>query len=72
MAHESTYEPGTGIEIIARQASADCSLRMDTAINFPTPKNLNYWYTFWRHPCCLPVNPDRHRHHPGDALYAPC
>ena len=39
-------------------------------MDYPTPKNLNYWWTFGAHPRRHAGDPDRHRHHPRDALYA--
>lgn len=44
--HESTYEPKTGFEKWLDSRLPIIRFAVDTAIDFPTPKNLNYWYTF--------------------------
>ncbi|MDB5447852.1 MAG: petB [Phenylobacterium sp.] len=46
MSGHSTYEPKTGIERWLDMRLPIVRFTMDTAINFPTPKNLNYWWTF--------------------------
>lgn len=46
MSGHSTYEPKTGIERWLDMRLPIIRFGMDTAINFPTPKNLNYWWTF--------------------------
>ncbi|MBB4659785.1 cytochrome b [Parvularcula dongshanensis] len=46
MAHESTYVPGTGFERWVDKRLPVIRLGYDSFIDFPTPKNLNYWYTF--------------------------
>ena len=46
MSGHSTYEPKTGIERWLDMRLPIVRFAMDTAINFPTPKNLNYWWTF--------------------------
>ncbi|MEM9809715.1 MAG: cytochrome b N-terminal domain-containing protein [Pseudomonadota bacterium] len=46
MSHESTYNPQTGIEKWIDRRMPIVRLGYDSFIDFPTPKNLNYWYTF--------------------------
>ncbi len=46
MSHESTYVPKTGIEKWVDERLPIVRLGYDSFIDFPTPKNLNYWYTF--------------------------
>ncbi|MEO1310368.1 MAG: cytochrome b/b6 [Pseudomonadota bacterium] len=46
MAHESTYKPGTAVERWLDRRLPIVRLGYDSFIDFPTPKNLNYWYTF--------------------------
>lgn len=46
MSHESTYDPKTGFEKWMDRRLPLIRLGHDSFIDFPTPKNLNYWYTF--------------------------
>ena len=46
MAHPRSYEPSTGIEKWIDHAPADPRLMYDQFLAFPTPRNLNYWWTF--------------------------
>ena len=46
MSHESTYVPGTGVEKWLDKRLPIVRLAYDSFVDFPTPKNLNYWYTF--------------------------
>jgi ubiquinol-cytochrome c reductase cytochrome b subunit len=46
MSGHSTYEPKTGFERWLDMRLPIVRFAMDTAINYPTPKNLNYWWTF--------------------------
>ncbi|MEM9170476.1 MAG: cytochrome b N-terminal domain-containing protein [Pseudomonadota bacterium] len=46
MAHESTYKPGTEVEKWLDKRLPLVRLAYDSFVDFPTPKNLNYWYTF--------------------------
>src|SRR6201991_1705152 len=46
MSGHSTYEPKTGFERWLDMRLPLIRFGMDTVINFPTPKNLNYWWTF--------------------------
>jgi ubiquinol-cytochrome c reductase cytochrome b subunit len=46
MAHESTYRPGTAIERWLDKRLPLARLAHDSFVDFPTPKNLNYWWTF--------------------------
>ena len=46
MSGPSTYEPKTGFEKWLDTRLPLIRFAKDTAIDFPTPKNLNYWYTF--------------------------
>jgi quinol-cytochrome oxidoreductase complex cytochrome b subunit len=46
MSGHSTYEPKTGIERWLDTRLPIVRFMKDTAIDFPTPKNLNYWWTF--------------------------
>ncbi len=44
--HGSSYEPKTGFTKWLDSRLPIIRFAYDTAIDFPTPKNLNYWYTF--------------------------
>ncbi len=44
----------------------------DSFVDYPTPKNLNYWWTFGGILSFCLGDADHHRHHPGDALHAEC
>jgi quinol-cytochrome oxidoreductase complex cytochrome b subunit len=44
--HKSTYVPKSGFERWMDTRLPIFRFAHDTAINFPTPKNLNYWYVF--------------------------
>ncbi len=44
--HKSTYEPKTGFEKWLDARLPLPRLAYDSFVDFPTPKNLNYWYTF--------------------------
>jgi len=44
--HKSTYVPGTGFEKWLDRRLPVVRLVYDSFVDFPTPKNLNYWYTF--------------------------
>ena len=46
MAGQSTYVPGSGIERWLDQRLPILRLAHDTMTTFPTPRNLNIWYTF--------------------------
>ncbi|MEM6414035.1 MAG: cytochrome b/b6 [Pseudomonadota bacterium] len=46
MSHESTYKPGTAVEKWIDDRMPIVRLAYDSFVDFPTPKNLNYWYTF--------------------------
>ncbi|MEM7766833.1 MAG: cytochrome b N-terminal domain-containing protein [Pseudomonadota bacterium] len=44
--HQSTYDPKTGFEKWIDARLPLPRLVYDSFVDFPTPKNLNYWYTF--------------------------
>src|SRR6185437_8806699 len=46
MAHPSSYEPNTGIERWIDARLPVPRLMHDQFLAFPTPRNLNYWWTF--------------------------
>ena len=46
MSGHSTYEPSTGIEKWLDVRLPIVRLVYDSFIDFPTPANLNYWWTF--------------------------
>ena len=46
MSGHSTYEPKSGFERWLDVRLPILRFANDTMISFPTPKNLNYWYTF--------------------------
>ncbi|HXA39090.1 MAG TPA: cytochrome b N-terminal domain-containing protein [Phenylobacterium sp.] len=46
MSGHSTYEPKTGFERWLDSRLPIIRFANDTIITFPTPKNLNYWWTF--------------------------
>jgi ubiquinol-cytochrome c reductase cytochrome b subunit len=46
MSGHSTYEPKTGLERWLDVRLPILRFSYDTMVSFPTPKNLNYWWTF--------------------------
>jgi ubiquinol-cytochrome c reductase cytochrome b subunit len=44
--HKSTYEPKTGFTRWLDSRLPIIRLAHDTAVSYPTPKNLNFWWTF--------------------------
>ena len=46
MSHASTYNPSSGFEKWLDKRLPIVRLAHDSFVDFPTPKNLNYWYTF--------------------------
>ncbi len=46
MAHKSNYVPGTEFEKWLDQRLPAIRLMKEQFIDFPTPRNLNYWWTF--------------------------
>lgn len=46
MSHESTYVPKTGFEKFIDKRMPIIRLGYDSFVGFPSPKNLNYWWTF--------------------------
>jgi quinol-cytochrome oxidoreductase complex cytochrome b subunit len=44
--HQSTYQPKTGIEKWLDSRLPIVRLAYDSFVDYPTPKNLNYWWTF--------------------------
>ncbi|MEM9421281.1 MAG: cytochrome b/b6 [Pseudomonadota bacterium] len=46
MSHESTYDPKTGFEKFIDTRMPIIRLGYDSFVDFPSPKNLNYWWTF--------------------------
>ena len=46
MTHQSTYKPGTAVERWLDKRLPIIRLGYDSFVDFPTPKNLNYWWTF--------------------------
>ena len=46
MSGHSTYEPKTGFERWMDMRLPVIRMAHDTIVSFPTPKNLNYWWTF--------------------------
>ncbi len=46
MSHPSTYKPTSGFEKWLDDRLPIVRLAHDSFVDFPTPKNLNYWYTF--------------------------
>jgi ubiquinol-cytochrome c reductase cytochrome b subunit len=44
--HQSTYEPKTGFTRWLDTRLPIVRLAWDSFVDFPTPKNLNYWWTF--------------------------
>ena len=46
MSGPSSYEPKTGFERWLDARLPIVRMAHDTALDFPTPKNLNYWWTF--------------------------
>jgi ubiquinol-cytochrome c reductase cytochrome b subunit len=46
MSHQSTYRPASGFERWLDKRLPIVRLTYDSFVDFPTPKNLNYWWTF--------------------------
>ncbi|MDP1907102.1 MAG: cytochrome b, partial [Hyphomicrobium sp.] len=46
MSGHSTYEPKTGFERWLDVRLPIVRLGYDSFVDYPTPRNLNYWYTF--------------------------
>jgi ubiquinol-cytochrome c reductase cytochrome b subunit len=46
MSGESTYNPGTGFTQWLDTRLPILRLAHDSFVDYPTPKNLNYWWTF--------------------------
>lgn len=46
MAHQSTYEPKTGFTRWLDSRLPVIRVAYDNFLDFPTPRNLNYWWTF--------------------------
>ena len=46
MSGPSTYEPKSGFEKWLDVRLPILRFANDTMVSFPTPRNLNYWYTF--------------------------
>ena len=46
MSGPSTYKPSTGFEKWLDERLPIVRLGWDSFVDFPTPRNLNYWYTF--------------------------
>lgn len=46
MGHKSTYDPKTGFEKWMDERLPIIRLGYDSFVDFPTPKNINYWWTF--------------------------
>ena len=46
MSGQSTYKPNTGFEKWLDERLPIVRLGWDSFVDFPTPRNLNYWYTF--------------------------
>ena len=46
MSEHSTYVPGTGIEKWLDDRLPIIRFSKEHLMDFPTPKNLNYWWTF--------------------------
>ena len=46
MSGHSTYEPKTGFTRWLDSRLPIVRLAWDSFVDFPTPKNLNYWWTF--------------------------
>lgn len=46
MSHESTYRPGSFVERWLDKRLPLVRFAHDSFVDFPTPKNLNYWWTF--------------------------
>jgi ubiquinol-cytochrome c reductase cytochrome b subunit len=46
MAHESSYVPGNAVEKWVDERLPIVRFAKEHLVDFPTPKNLNYWWTF--------------------------
>ncbi|MEM9963719.1 MAG: cytochrome b N-terminal domain-containing protein, partial [Asticcacaulis sp.] len=44
--HPSTYDPKTGVEKWLDKRLPIVRLAYDSFVDYPTPRNLNYWWTF--------------------------
>ena len=46
MAHPSSYKPGSRFEAWLDKRLPVARLMHDQFLAYPTPRNLNYWWTF--------------------------
>ena len=68
--HESTYNPKSGVEKWLDERLPIIRWGKTHLMDYPTPKNLNYWWTFGAILAFMLVRADRHRHRARDALHA--
>ena len=66
----STFEPKNGSVKWLEARLPILSFMHGSFVAYPTPKNLNYWWTFGAILVLHAGRADRHRHRAGHALHA--
>ena len=69
-AHNSNYTPTNPVEKWLDDRLPIIRFGKEHLMDYPTPKNLNYWWTFGAILDLHAGGADRHRHRPRDALHA--
>ena len=72
MSGESTYNPSNGFTKWMDSRLPILRLAHDSFVDYPTPKNLNYWWTFGGIFDLLLGHANHHRHYSRHALHAAC
>ena len=72
MSGHSTYQPQSAFMRWFERRLPIAGLVHSSFIAYPTPRNLNYWWTFGAILDVHARRADRHRHRAGDALHAAC
>ena len=72
MSGHSTYQPQNAFMKWLERRLPIAGLVYSSFVAYPTPRNLNYWWTFGGILTLHAGRADRHRHRAGDALHAAC
>ena len=72
MSGHSTYQPQSAFMHGWTRRLPIASLVHSSFVAYPTPRNLNYWWTFGGILSFMLAIADHHRHRAGDALHAAC
>ena len=72
MSGHSTYQPQNAFMRWLERRLPIGGLIHSSFVAYPTPRNLNYWWTFGGILAVHAGGADRHRHRAGDALHAAC